>query len=107
MSTIFAQRLRAVREFRGLTQVELAQSLGMQQSQLCQYEKGDFKPSFDTLMIICNTLEVSADYLMGLRYKANFRNEEALPDEMKFHIQGIINMIANQQPQPKLDMLNG
>lgn len=64
-STIFPDRLRRAREYRGLNQAELAQKSGMQPSAISHFETGTRKPSFDNLRILADSLDVTTDYLLG------------------------------------------
>lgn len=65
---IFAERLKAVRELRNLTQTRLAEKAAVDINSLQNYEKvtGTVKPSFHTLKLLAQTLNVSIDYLLGL-----------------------------------------
>jgi len=45
-------KIRALRKDRGLTQSELAQRIGVQQSDLCRMENGEYKVSLETLFKI-------------------------------------------------------
>ncbi len=64
-SAIFPDRLRTAREYRGLTQGELAERAGLQPSAVSHFETGTRKPSFDNLLLLANTLDVTTDYLLG------------------------------------------
>ena len=64
-SSIFPERLRAAREYRGLTQGQLAERAGLQASAISHFETGTRKPSFDNLLLLANTLDVTTDYLLG------------------------------------------
>lgn len=64
-SAIFPDRLRTAREYRGLTQGELAERSGLQPSAISHFETATRKPSFDNLLLIANTLDVTTDYLLG------------------------------------------
>jgi transcriptional regulator with XRE-family HTH domain len=51
--TIFVgSKIRQLRKDRSLTQAELAQRIGVQQSDLCRMENGEYKVSLDTLFKI-------------------------------------------------------
>lgn len=51
--TVFVgDKIRALRKERHLTQAELAQRIGVQQSDLCRMENGEYKVSLDTLFKI-------------------------------------------------------
>jgi transcriptional regulator with XRE-family HTH domain len=64
-SAIFPDRLRTAREYRGLNQGELASRAGLQPSAISHFETGTRKPSFDNLLLLANTLDVTTDYLLG------------------------------------------
>lgn len=64
-SALFPERLRTAREYRGLSQGELAQKAGMQPSAISHFETGTRKPSFDNLRILADSLDVTTDYLLG------------------------------------------
>lgn len=62
---VFPERLRRAREYRGLTQGELADRAKMQPSAISHFETGTRKPSFDNLRLLADTLDVTTDYLLG------------------------------------------
>ena len=64
-SAVFPDRLRTAREYRGLNQGELACRSGLQPSAVSHFETGTRKPSFDNLLLLANTLDVTTDYLLG------------------------------------------
>lgn len=64
-SEIFAQRLKAARELRGLKQTELAEKAKLPPTSIAHFEGGSRKPSFDTLRRLATALEVTTDYLLG------------------------------------------
>lgn len=64
-SLIFKERLKAVRDIRKWSQSDLARRAGMPPSSIAHFEAGSRKPSFDTLLRLANTLEVTTDYLLG------------------------------------------
>lgn len=64
-SDVFPDRLRCAREYRGLTQGELADRAKLQASAISHFETGSRKPSFDNLRLLADTLDVTTDYLLG------------------------------------------
>lgn len=64
--TTFKARLKHARDMRGLTQAELARQLDWQQSAVGHFEGGRRKPSFDNLRALCEALNVSGDFLLGI-----------------------------------------
>lgn len=64
----FYERLRSTRVVRGLTQEELAKQMGWgERSNVSRLESGKHIPRADTLAQLCQVLNVSADYLLGLK----------------------------------------
>ena len=57
--TVFVgSKIRHIRKARGLTQSELAKRIGVQQSDLCRMETGEYKVSLDTLLKILGVFEI-------------------------------------------------
>lgn len=75
-------RLAQMREKRNLTQVELAEALGMGQNQIWRYENGKNEPDGETIARIAQYLGVSTDYLLGLTdYSEPYIAGELTPKE--------------------------
>ena len=64
--TIRIDRLQAIREKRGLSQRELARLCGIGESLISKYENGWGDPNTATLKLIAETLNISADYILGI-----------------------------------------
>ena len=58
-------RLRRLRTERMLTQKELGEELGLSESIVCLYEKGEREPSFSILCRLADFFGVTTDYLLG------------------------------------------
>jgi len=56
------QKIRKLRKTRGLSQVELAQEVGMNSSHLSRIERGTVQPSTELLKRLARALDASADY---------------------------------------------
>ena len=63
---MYGQRLREARKACGLTQKQLAEKLFITQSAVGKYEREELQPNIPMIISICKTLDVSADYLLGL-----------------------------------------
>ena len=61
----FSDRLKDLRRQAGLTQVEVAEKLGISQPAYASWERGVKKPTQDNLVKIAQILNVSIDYLVG------------------------------------------
>lgn len=69
-------KLKEIREKKGLSQNKIAKILKIDQSQISRYETGYLKLNSDQIKEICKTLEISADYLLGLIDDDNNKNDK-------------------------------
>lgn len=67
---LVGDRIRILRKDRNLTQAELATSIGIQQSDLCRMENGEYKVSLETLFKILSIFQMNI---------AEFFHEETPP----------------------------
>jgi len=67
---LVGDRIRTLRKDRNLTQAELAASIGIQQSDLCRMENGEYKVSLETLFKILSIFQINI---------AEFFHEETPP----------------------------
>lgn len=103
-SAAFPERLRAAREYRGLTQGKLAEQASLQPSAISHFETGARKPSFDNLRLLADTLDVTTDYLLGrvVDFKdlagsdTLHRHYNALKDEDRKFAADLISRLANK-----------
>ncbi len=58
-------RLKELREWKGLTQNEVANAVGGTQSNLAKWEKEKVQPAADMIIKLADFFEVSTDYLLG------------------------------------------
>jgi transcriptional regulator with XRE-family HTH domain len=65
MSLEFKDRLKRIREARGLSQAGLAEKTGLQPAAVSHFETGNRAPSFENLRKLSDALGVSIDYLLG------------------------------------------
>ena len=64
---MFNIRLKELRKEKGLTQKQLAEKLGYNQSMICFWEKGINEPTESAIKRVAQFFNVSADYLLGLK----------------------------------------
>ena len=60
------QRLKEMRIERGKTQENIAKLLGIEKQNYYRYEKGKSPLKAEQIKIICEYLNISADYILGL-----------------------------------------
>ena len=63
---IIQKRLRQAIQQSGLTQKEIAKKIGVSAQTVSKYMKIDVFPALDTLALLCQTLDISADYILGI-----------------------------------------
>lgn len=61
----FAERLRDLRIQKGLSQIELGKKLGLSNSTISMYERGEREPDFENLDLIADFFNVDTNYLLG------------------------------------------
>ena len=61
----FGEKLKKMRERKGLSQVSLAKKMGIHQSILCWYETNKVQPTLERIEWLCKALNVSATELLG------------------------------------------
>lgn len=59
-------RLKALREAKGLKQKQIADILNINQGNYSRYEKGTLTPTTETLIALSDYYNVSIDYILGL-----------------------------------------
>jgi len=62
---MFHQRIKMLREKRGLSQAEVAKRLGIARTTYSGYEIGTREPDQNTLIKLAKFFDVSVDYLLG------------------------------------------
>ena len=87
MGDNFNDNLRTARERKGFSQKEMAEKIGVAKSTYSLYESGNREPNVQTIKRISDTLNVSADELLGIEWipqtlAAHFEGEEYTEDEM-------------------------
>lgn len=74
----FGRLLKKIREDKGLSQNQLAKLAGLTSSAISQFESNLRKPSFEAIISLSKVLEVSADYLLGIK-----NDGDKIPNDLK------------------------
>lgn len=78
---MIGERIKKIRELRGYTQEQLSELSGVELQQIYRYETDKNKPKVDVLLLLARTLNVSADYLIGLVDNPNGHIGDDLDDQ--------------------------
>ena len=79
-------KLKEARERAGLTQKEIALSLGVSVQSVSNWEVGNREPSIEVILKICNLCNVSADNLLG---RVPFEIKKEAPPEKPDGVQRV------------------
>ena len=102
---MLGQRLRQLRISRGMTQVQLADRLGVSASAIGMYEQGRRQPDNATLAKIRDEFSVSTDYLLGLPVQVTspeFEFSDVMDDFTQL-LEGQEGLMFNGSPLTKQD----
>lgn len=66
MQILLGQRLKNLREERGLTQAQVASQLGLNSVTYLRYEKAQRQPPLSVVADIAMFYDVTVDYLLGI-----------------------------------------
>lgn len=86
---MLSERLKLIRSAKHISQVELADMLGVSKQSVSNWENGNIMPSIEMLVKIADTLMISTDWLLGRDDRA-YLEVTGLSDEVLQHIQQII-----------------
>ncbi len=67
---MIADRIKQLREEKGVTQAELAKKLGITRSSVNAWEMGISVPSTQYVVELANIFKISTDYLLGVDHSA-------------------------------------
>lgn len=75
----FSERIKELRKEKGITQIELADAMGLSKGTVAMWEVGKREANFDTLDKLSVYFQVSVDYLLG---RSNDRSQKAYEDDL-------------------------
>lgn len=106
----FAERLKALRKQKNLSQTELGQLAGLHYTHIGRFERGASRPGGDTLKRLADALGVTSDYLLeGATDDAakakfedrellqQFQEVERLPDEDKTVVKKLLDAFLTKK----------
>jgi transcriptional regulator with XRE-family HTH domain len=96
--------LREIREAQGMTQVEIAEELGINQSLISEYEKGSVRLHAPLLAGMAKVLSVSSDEILGL---SKTKRSDGLKDRRFMRRLRRIELLPSQQQEAVLKLLDG
>lgn len=88
-------RLKTLREQKKLTQVQLADRIGVAPNSISAYEAGIRCPSFENLVKLARIFHVSTDFLLGLE-KRHVLDISALGDEEAGFVLELVKLLSKK-----------
>ena len=105
----FAARLRALRKQKNMSQSTLGTIVGVHYTHIGRYEKGQSRPSGDTLLKLADALgvaaaflidgstdEIAQDRLSDNELLRQFQVIEKLPEEKKEHVKYMLSLVIKE-----------
>lgn len=89
------ERIRQLREARGMTQVELARQLSVTKQAVSNWENNNIQPSVEMAVAIADFFGVMLDDLLG-RSERRQLCVEGLTDEQIQHLNAIVRDLLNR-----------
>ena len=86
---MFAERIKMLRKEKGITQVELAEAMGLSKGTIAMWEVGKREATFDTLCKLAEFFGKSIAYILG---RSDDNSDEAYNEE-------VIDRILDVQPE--------
>lgn len=62
----FGERLKEIRQDLAMSQKDVAEEIGVTPSAYANYEQGTREPNLETLIRLCEALNVTADEILGI-----------------------------------------
>lgn len=88
------ERIREIRMAKKMSQVELANILGVTKQSVSNWENDNIQPSIEMLIKLAKALSVSSDYLLGIDER-RYLDITGLSESEAQHIQFLIDDIKN------------
>lgn len=90
------QRIRELRLAKNMSQVQLAEIIGVTKQSVSNWENDNILPSVDMVIKLAYVFDVSSDYLLGLDNSRSVDVSDLSSEEIA-HIQLIIDDIKNRK----------
>lgn len=97
------EKLKAVRKSNNLTQKNLSEKVGVKTRTIASYEQGSAYPSLEIFGKLCDSLNVSSDYLLGLSDRMPLEMGGLTEEQMQlfFQLISIVEQFNNQKGSEK------
>lgn len=106
---LLGKKIRNLRKTHHFSQADLAELIDVSTNYIGQIERGDRKPSLETLVDLCNVLDTSMDYILSdsihlsedqLSYDILCKLEPLSPEEKKYFYNMISSYVQMKDSAP-------
>ncbi len=101
---MIGQKIKKLRNKKGLLQKELADKLNLSQQTISLYESEKREPDYATLKKIADFFDVSTDYLLGRASAKEFSNEKIKVSEKSNKYDNILEEIHSLSPESQEEL---
>lgn len=106
MADIYENRIRELRQEKGITQIRLSIELEVTQETISAYENGKHLPSLPALIKLSDLFHTSMDYIMKRTdHRVHLENSNLRPDEVR--LLTYFKMLGPVQKEKALSYLQG
>ena len=98
---MIADKIKDLREIRGMTQAALAKKLGITRSGVNAWEMGISVPSTQYVVALASVFEVSTDYLLGVNGTATL-SIKGLTDKDVLLVSELIEHLKTKNNEPQI-----
>ncbi|MEI4438933.1 helix-turn-helix domain-containing protein [Streptococcus anginosus] len=103
---IFPERLKQLRQKKGLTQQEIANLVHVNRVTYTNWEKGNREPNFEKLFLLAEYLETTTDYLLGKSDSNKKRNYRDGEDGINYLLETLIVLFGKEGTLKKFNAEN-
>ena len=93
-----SEKLKALREARGLTQLQVADRIGISKAMISAYETASKAPSVDVLIRLSRLYGVSIDYLVCVNSPKSLDVSD-LDDDTIAHLSALVEKLRSQNTE--------
>jgi len=94
---LFGRRLQEIRKRRGLSQVDVAQRLGIHQSLISQYERGYLRLHGALLVRLASALKTTPDEILAIKQIGSNGDSQPLDRRFLRRLQKVDKLTAHQK----------
>lgn len=95
-------KIRELRVNRGLSQLKLAEVLGVSRSTIAMWETEASQPDNKALIDLANYFNTTVDYILGREYESALDNKVEL-DDLQFALYGEVKELSDEDKKKILD----